>query len=132
MNEARRTARQRARQERGAGARVSGRRAEVICALLLMLRGYRIIGFRLKTPQGEIDILAFRRGVLAVIEVKRRATLQAALEAVTHGQRERLRRAGAAIANTRPALSGAAIRLDLMAVAPGQLPRHVPNAWPGG
>jgi putative endonuclease len=120
-----------ARVARGAAARVSGRRGEVLAAVFLMLKGYRILGFRLKTPQGEIDILALRGGVLAVVEVKRRTSLLAALEAVTHDQRERLRRAGANLAARRPALVGAAVRLDLVALAPGQLPVHIPDAWKG-
>ena len=60
-----------------------GRRSENLAAWLLMLKGYRILGFRLKTPQAEIDLLAKRGDVLAVVEVKQRATLEAALEAVT-------------------------------------------------
>jgi putative endonuclease len=121
-----------ARSARGLAARRSGRRGEVLSALLLMARGYRILGFRLASRQGEIDILALRRGVLAVVEVKRRTTIEAALEAVRPDQRERLRRAAAAIAAGRPALKGATIRLDLMALAPGRLPRHIPDAWKGG
>jgi putative endonuclease len=120
-----------ARSARGAAARRSGRRGEVLAALWLMLKGYRILGFRLRTPQGEIDLLAFRRGVLAVVEVKRRTGLAEALEAVTPEQRERLRRAGAAIAARRRTLSGASVRLDLLALAPGKLPRHHPDAWNG-
>lgn len=120
-----------ARQARGAAARLSGRRGEVLAAAWLMAKGYRILGFRLASRQGEIDLLAIRRGVLAVVEVKRRLTLEAALEAVYPAQRERLRRAAARIAATRPALKGAAIRLDLLALAPGRLPRHIPDAWRG-
>jgi putative endonuclease len=97
-----------------------------------MAKGYRILGFRLKTPQGEIDLLAQKGEVLAVVEVKLRTTIEAALEAVTHRQRQRLRRAGETLAARRPALAGAAIRLDLMALAPGRLPRHIPDAWRGG
>ena len=41
-----------------------------------MAKGYRILGFRLKTPPGEIDLLAQRGRTLAVVEVKRRATLR--------------------------------------------------------
>lgn len=120
-----------ARRSRGAAARRSGRRGEVVAALLLMAKGYRILGFRLKTRQAEIDLLAQRGGVLAVVEVKRRATLTAALETVTLDQRERLRRAGLALAASRPALQGASVRLDLIALAPGRLPRHIPDAWNG-
>jgi len=120
-----------ARSRRGGLARRSGRRAEVLAALLLMLKGYRILGFRLASPQGEIDLLALKGGVLAVVEVKRRTTLETALEAVRPDQRTRLRRAAASIAAGRPALKAATIRLDLIALAPGRLPRHIPDAWRG-
>lgn len=120
-----------ARSRRGTAARLSGRRGEVLAALWLMAKGYRILGFRLKTPQAEIDLLAIRGRTLAVVEVKRRADLLAALEAVSFDQRDRLRRAGLALASRRPALAGAAVRLDLMALAPGRLPMHIPDAWKG-
>ena len=119
------------RSARGAASRLSGRRAEVLAAIWLMAKGYRILGFRLKTRQAEIDLLAIRGQVLAVVEVKRRTSLLAAMETVTFDQRERLRRAGAAVAAGRPALAGATVRLDLIALAPGQLPRHIPDAWKG-
>lgn len=118
-----------ARQKRGLAARRSGRRAEWRAAFLLMLKGYRILGFRLKTPQGEIDLLALRGRTLAVVEVKRRATIEAALECVSHDQRMRLRRAGLAIASRRPGLKDAFVRLDLVALAPRRLPRHIVDAW---
>ena len=120
-----------ARAARGAAARAAGRRGEVWAALLLMAKGYRILGFRLRTPQGEIDILALRGRTLVVVEVKRRADPMAALDAVSFDQRDRLRRAGAALAARRPALAGAAVRLDLVALAPGRLPVHIPDAWKG-
>ena len=120
-----------ARSARGATSRLSGRRAEVLAAAWLMAKGYRILGFRLKTRQAEIDLLALRGQVLAVVEVKRRTSLLAAMETVTFDQRERLRRAGAAVAASRPALAGATVRLDLMALAPGKLPRHIRDAWKG-
>ncbi len=117
------------KRRRGAQARRAGRAAEVVAAVWLMAAGWRILGMRLKTHGVEIDILARRGGVLAVIEVKARATLAEALEAVGWAQRRRLRRAAEAIAQ-RPGLNGLAIRLDLMAMAPRRLPRHVPDAWP--
>ena len=119
------------RRARGAAARLAGRRAEIWAAIWLMLKGYRILGFRLKTPQGEIDLLALRGKVLAVVEVKRRMTLAQAAEAVGAEQRARLRRAGEALAARRPSLRQTAVRLDLIALAPGRLPRHSPDAWKG-
>jgi len=116
-----------ARKARGAAARVSGRRQEIVAALLLMAKGYRILGFRLKTPEGEIDLLAQRGDVLAVVEVKSRTTLDAALEAVSANQRQRLKRAARAIAARRSMRPN--VRLDLVALAPGAWPRHIPDAW---
>lgn len=121
MNEARRA--------RGHAARAAGRRAEVVAALWLMAKGYRILGFRLKTPFAEIDLLALRGRVLAGVEVKTRASLEASLAAVGAEQRSRLRRALRFVAGKRRGLAGATIRLDLMALAPGRLPRHIANAW---
>jgi len=117
---------------RGAAARLSGRRSEAWAAAWLMAKGYRILGFRLKTPQAEIDLLAKKGGVLAVVEVKSRTDIETALEAVSFDQRERLRRAGVTLAARRPGLAGCAVRLDLLALAPGRLPRHIPDAWKGG
>jgi putative endonuclease len=117
------------RRERGLAARLSGRKAEVWAALLLMLKGYQILGFRLKTAAAEIDLLALRGRTLAVVEVKQRTTIEAALEAVSHDQRERLRRAGRILAARRPRLNDAFVRLDLIALAPRRWPRHIVDAW---
>ena len=119
------------RSRRGLRARLAGRRGEVVTALWLMAKGYRILGFRLKTSMGEIDLLAQKGEVLAVVEVKLRTTLEAALDAVAARQRERLRRAAESLARRRPSLAGASIRLDLAALAPGRLPRHIADAWRG-
>ena len=117
------------RSKRGAAARISGRRAELVAALWLMAKGYRILGFRLRTPQGEIDVLARRGLVLAAVEVKTRTTIEAALEAVNPTQRLRLRRALKAFAARSPSAQAAQLRLDLLALAPGRFPRHIPDAW---
>ena len=65
------------RQARGGQAFRAGHAAEWLAAAWLVLKGYRILGFRLKAPAAEIDILAQKAGVLAVVEVKRRATAEA-------------------------------------------------------
>ena len=120
------------RQQRGALARRSGRRAEVLVALWLMIKGYRILGFRLRTPQGEIDILAQKGDLVAVVEVKRRTDLATAIDAVTWRQRVRLRRAAESLTTRRPDLTGLPIRVDLIALAPGRWPRHIHDAWRDG
>lgn len=94
-----------------------------------MLTGYRILGFRLKTPYAEIDILARKGDVVAVIEVKRRTTIAGALEAVTWTQRQRLIRAAGTLTARAPDLAKCSIRLDLLALAPGHFPSHIHDAW---
>ena len=89
-----------------------------------MLKGYQVLGFRLKARGVEIDILARRGRTLVVVEVKRRATIEAALAAVTPQQLERLRGAGGALLRQRPGLSGLVMRIDTVALAPGRFPRH--------
>jgi putative endonuclease len=94
-----------------------------------MAKGYRLLGFRLRTAQAEIDLLALKKGVVAVVEVKRRRTLDEAVAAVSYAQRRRLEAAVRAIGARRPDLANKPVRLDLIALAPGRLPRHIPDAW---
>lgn len=116
---------------RGGASRDAGRAAEVIAAVWLMAKGYQILGFRLRLPQGEIDLLAKRGRTLAVVEVKARPTLNDCIDAVTPRQRERLRRAAAALTRGRGRLAALHTRLDLFALSPGARPRHIPDAWRG-
>lgn len=102
-----------------------GHDAEWLAALWLMLKGYQILAFRLKGRGGEIDILARRGRVLAVVEVKRRATLEAALLALGPEQHRRLAAAGQAVARGRPGVSGLNLRIDMVALAPRRFPRHL-------
>lgn len=113
------------RRDRGSKGRKDGRAAEIAAALLLMCKGYQILGFRLRTREGEIDLLARRGRILAVVEVKRRTTLEEALQALGPIQRERLLRAGRSLMTSRPALRQLDLRLELIALAPGRFPRHV-------
>ena len=113
------------RRTKGGAAFRSGHAAEWVAAVLLMAKGYRILGFRLKDRAGEIDLLARRCRVLAVVEVKRRATLEAARLALKPAQYDRLVAAGQAIRRKRPALQSLDLRIDMVALAPGRFPRHL-------
>jgi len=106
-----------------------GRTAEALCVASLALRGYRILARGYRTPVGEIDIVARRGRILAVIEVKARSDMATALESVGNRQRRRLRRAAEWLVAGRSDLSALDIRFDVMAVAPWRLPTHVIGAW---
>ncbi|MDK2746471.1 MAG: YraN family protein [Brevundimonas sp.] len=113
------------RQAKGGAAFKAGHAAEWIAALWLMLKGYQVLGFRLKTRSGEIDLLARRGPVLAVVEVKRRTTLDVAVLALKPTQHDRLVAAGEAVRRNRPALQPLELRIDMVALAPGRFPRHL-------
>src|SRR5712671_2762334 len=96
--------------------------AESLCRWHLRLPGWRC-------PSGEIDILARRGGVLAIIEVKSRRDLASAALSVLPRQRRRIARAASAFLVMRPDLAELALRFDVMLVAPLRPPRHLPDAW---
>jgi len=108
----------------GSRSHQAGHASEWLAAALLMAKGYQILGFRLKTRAGEIDILARRGKILAVVEVKRRARMEAALTALTPDQFDRLLAAGRSVLRQRPSLAGHVLRIDMVALAPGRFPRH--------
>lgn len=67
-----------------------GLSAESRATACLLLKGYRILARRFKTPVGEIDIVARRRGTLVFVEVKARKSLDDAAEALTARQQARI------------------------------------------
>ncbi|MEE8280468.1 MAG: YraN family protein [Alphaproteobacteria bacterium] len=107
----------------------TGRHAESSCAWYLRLFGYSILARGYHTPVGEIDIIARRGSTLAVIEVKARASLAAAGDAVTPRQRRRVARAAALFVAHRPDFARLFVRFDVMLVRPWRLPVHIKDAW---
>jgi putative endonuclease len=105
-----------------------GRAAEWLCLWHLRLRGWHILARGWRCPAGEIDILARRGKVLAVIEVTSRGEFAAAA-ALAPRQRRRIARAAEAFLLQRSDLAGLDLRFDLMLVAPLRLPRHWRGAW---
>src|SRR5437762_10013578 len=103
--------------------------AESLCRWHLRLRGWRIVAAGWRCPSGEIDILARRGKVLAVIEVKSRRDLASAALALTPRQRRRIARAASAFLLARPDLVDLALRFAVMLVEPLRPPRHLADAW---
>jgi putative endonuclease len=106
-----------------------GRQAEAQAALLLQLKGYRILDRRARTPLGEIDLVAAKGRILAFVEVKARTRYEAALEAVTPQLRQRVERAAALWVARRKGLKPMNWRFDVIVVTPGRLPVHLREAW---
>jgi putative endonuclease len=111
-------------------AEALGRRSEMLAALLLACKFYRVIGRRVKTRLGEIDLIALApSGVLCFVEVKARGFEPEAAEAVNARKRGRIARAAELYLHARPGLRHKAVRFDLMLMVPRRWPRHVKDAW---
>lgn len=101
--------------------------AETLATALLFCKNYRILERRLRTPMGEIDILAARGDTLVLVEVKYRTTIAAALECITPAQQQRLQRAAGWVAAKYPRYT--IQRWDVIALAPRRWPQHIVNIW---
>jgi putative endonuclease len=107
-----------------------GRGSERLAAWWLRLHGHRILGRRIKTHAGEIDLVSLAPfGPVCFVEVKARGTAQGAAEAVTGAQRARIARAAALYLAGRPVLARRGARFDIIAIAPGDRPRYFRDVW---
>jgi putative endonuclease len=107
-----------------------GRRSELVATLLLIAKGYRILGRRVRTHAGEIDIVAHSPGgILCFVEVKARESLREAREALLPRQRDRISRAAEIYLTQRRNWVPRGVRFDTIVVAARRWPVHVRDAW---
>jgi putative endonuclease len=107
-----------------------GRRGETLAALWLMLKGWAILGRRVQTGLGEVDLIARRGRTLAFVEVKMRTRPGDAAVSLDHYRLRRVAAAAEALA-PRYLRPGDDIRIDAIFIVPRRLPRHVANIWQG-
>jgi putative endonuclease len=118
-----------ARAERGRSAHARGLAAEALAAWWLTAKLYRVIGRRVKTPLGEIDLVARRGGTLVFIEVKASAEATRVADALQPPQMARLTRAASLYVAARPELQALDLRFDLVLVTGRFRLRHLKDAW---
>ncbi len=107
-----------------------GRPSETIAVIFLLLKFYRILGRRVHTHAGEIDLVALSpSGLLCFIEVKAREGERDAAQSVDLRQRARIARAATLFLAQRLALGAKGVRFDVLTVARRKLPRHYRDAW---
>ncbi len=106
----------------------AGRAAELIAAVHLTLKGYRILAIRQRSRLGEIDLIAVRGRRLAFVEVKLRRSEELARDAISDRQAHRITNAAEQWVWQRKRYRDYEIGLDSVLVVPWRLPRHVPNA----
>lgn len=107
-----------------------GRIGEAAAALWLNLQGWSIVARRVRTPVGEIDLIARRGRIVLFVEVKTRATRPELDLAIDEHRLSRVASAASMLA-PRYARPGDDIRVDVILLAPWSLPRHIRNAWVG-
>jgi len=105
-----------------------GRNGEGRAALWLQVHGWRVLARRRKTPLGEIDLIARRGTTIAFVEVKWRKSAAELDFAIDEHRLSRVAAAAEAVAHEY-ASDGEDIRVDVLLLAPGALPRHIVNAW---
>lgn len=105
-----------------------GQAAEALAAVYLTVAGHRIVARRFKTPVGEIDLIAIRRGRIAFVEVKQRATIADCEAAITGETRQRVRRAADWWLSKHPRYQSFDIGFDLMFVPSWRRPVYLRDA----
>ncbi|GAJ27693.1 YraN family protein [Acidomonas methanolica] len=102
------------RPQRGQAAWLRGAAAEERAGTLLQAEGFTLLAARLRTPAGELDLVAADDLTLLVVEVKQRATLAAAATALTPRQSARILAGTAWLLATRPDWTRPNTRIDLI------------------
>jgi putative endonuclease len=107
-----------------------GRGAETLACWYLRLHGWRILARRARVRGGVVDVIARRGRTLAFVEVKARASDEAAGFALDDW---RLRRVVVAAERLAPRYmrEGDDVRIDALFVVPRRWPKHLANIWHG-
>ncbi|MEM1371785.1 MAG: YraN family protein [Pseudomonadota bacterium] len=99
--------------------------AEFSAAAWLMMKGYRVIDRRVKTPAGEIDLIVVRRGRVSFVEVKARRSQGLAEASVTDHQRRRIKRAADLWLQRHARFQTYEVTFDVVFMISRRLPQHI-------
>lgn len=103
--------------------------AEAAAEAALAAEGWQVLARRLRTAAGEIDLVAERAGLLAIIEVKQRPTLADAAAALGPRQQARLLAATEVVLGENPGWGRAGVRFDVLLVDGAGRVRRIANAF---
>ncbi len=117
------------RAARGRRAHASGIDAEQAACDALVADGWTVLGRRLRTPAGEVDMVAERDGLLAIVEVKRRASLADAAAALGGRQRRRLLAAAESLLAEHAQWGTGGVRFDVLVVDAAGHVRRIADAF---
>jgi putative endonuclease len=117
------------RKRRGALAYALGVDAEDAACAALARDGWTVLARRLRTPAGEIDAVAEKDGLLAIVEVKARPTLAGAAVSLSTRQRARLLVAAEILLAEHPDWGRAGVRFDVLLVDAAGAVRRIADAF---
>ncbi|MBY7649026.1 MAG: YraN family protein [Candidatus Liberibacter europaeus] len=103
--------------------------AEILSAVFLLIKGWKIIAIRHRNHFGEIDIIARRKDLVIFVEVKARKSFQEAVDSISYNSRKRIHAASKAWLTKQINSHRLSYRYDIIAVVPWRLPTHFPNAF---
>lgn len=118
-----------ARQLRGRHAQTRGISTEAAATAALTSDGWTVHAQRLRTASGEVDIVAEKAGLLAIVEVKSRPTLADAAAALTPRQRARLIAAAEIVLAEHPDWGCNGVRFDVIVVDAAGAVRRIADAF---
>jgi putative endonuclease len=117
------------REQKGRSAHANGVAGEEYACAAVRAEGWTILARRLRTKAGELDIIAEKAGLLAVIEVKARPTLAEAAVALSFRQRARLLGACEIMLAEHPDWGANGVRFDVLLVDAAGRVRRIADAF---
>ncbi|WP_207539385.1 YraN family protein [Sabulicella rubraurantiaca] len=115
--------------QRGQAAHRLGLDAEAVAEDALRRDDWEVLARRVRTPAGELDLVAERDGLLAFVEVKARPSWREAAFALTTRQQARLMAAAEAWMAHHPGHGAQGVRFDVILVAADGSARRITDAF---
>jgi putative endonuclease len=117
------------RRGQGRSSHARGVAAEAAACEALAADGWAVLARRLRTAAGEIDIVAQRSGLLALVEVKARPSLGLAAASVSPRQQGRLLAAAEIVLAENPNWGRSGVRFDVIVVDEMGKVRRIADAF---
>ena len=106
-----------------------GQWSEHLAAIFLRLKGYRILARNFRAKSGEIDIIARKGDLVAIVEVKARRDTRQSVDAVSVTSQRRIANAANWWLSRQGDAARLSLRFDIVAVRPFAIPVHLEDAF---
>lgn len=113
-------------------ADAKGRAAEQHAEELLVAEGWSVLGRRVRTARGELDLVAQRNGLVAFVEVKLRRSLEDAAYALSERQQRRIAEAAECWLAANPSVGAQGVRFDVVVLDRRRNARRIADAFRPG